>query len=146
MRNWAYDRYNTDLDLGETFADKTYNSLTRYLSRISYAEAHFSAFVAGYKLPFAVAGHFSKLAKHAFPYREIAERCQCGRTKTAAVISEALGPSEKGHTTDTGKNEPYNITIDEPTKRDGDKAVAILLRVVNCHCVLVENRFLDMPI
>jgi len=61
------------------------------------------------------------------------------------VIPEALAPHENDDTADAATKGPYSIMIDESTKMDGYKAVAILLRVVKPQSGLVENRFLDMP-
>ena len=38
------------------------------------------------------------------------------------------------------------LMLDESNKRDKNKGCAVLLRLVNPMCGLVQNRFLDMPI
>eukprot|EP00117_Sycon_ciliatum_P027396 scpid104105/ scgid22265/ len=56
------------------------------------AEAYFVKFVAEHNLSFRSAEHFSKLVKVMFPDSKIAASFACSRTKTAAIINNAMAP------------------------------------------------------
>ncbi|KAI0238969.1 hypothetical protein LSAT2_010280 [Lamellibrachia satsuma] len=76
----------------------------------------------------------------------IASKFACRRTKTAAVVREALAPDEIKKTVQYANEGPVTLMLDESNKRNNDKGCAILLRIVNPVSGLVQNRFLDMSI
>ena len=114
--------------------------------QVAKAEALWATFVSDHNLPFAISDCFSDLARKMFPDSKIAEKFSCRRTKTAAVITEALAPMEAAKTTMLAQQGPCAIMVDESNKLDNDKTCAILLRVINPEMGKVQNRFLDMPI
>ena len=70
----------------------------------------------------------------------------CRRTKTAAVVTEALAPDEMEETVKNANEGPVPLMLDESNKRDNDEWGSVLLRLVNPGYCLFQNRFLDMPI
>ena len=114
--------------------------------QVSYAEALFCALIADHNIPFTVADHLTEVVRKAFPDSQIAQRFQCKRTKTATIVSEVLAPKERHNTIKAAQAGPFSIMVDESNKRNDEKAMAILLRVINPDTGLVQNRFLDMPI
>ena len=97
-------------------------------------------------MPFAVGDHFTELVKKPFPDSQIAQNFQCKRTKTTSIVSEVLAPIERQKTIKAAQEGPFSIMVDESNKRNDDKAMAVLLRVINPTTGLVQNRFLDMPV
>ena len=56
------------------------------------AEARWSMFVSKHNLAFMHSDHATKLFQKMFPDSEIAKAFACGRTKTTAIVKEALTP------------------------------------------------------
>ena len=113
---------------------------------VTKAEVFFSQFIAEHNLPFSVGDHLTKLVKKAFPDSKIAERFQCGHTKTAAIINKALAPHYMEAIIPTARDGPITIMMDESNKRSDDKACAILVKIIDPTTFCVVNRFLDMPV
>ena len=93
-----------------------------------------------HNLPFSVSDCFSDLIPIKF---------SCKRTKTAAIVTEALAPNEQECTIKYAKAGPIAVMVDESNDIQNDKGCAIflrVLRVINTDMVCVQNRFLDMPV
>ena len=56
------------------------------------SEALWAMFVAKHNLPFLASDHANKLFPKMFPDSELAKQFSCGRTKTTAIVKEALAP------------------------------------------------------
>ena len=110
------------------------------------AEALWCKFILEHNLPFSVSDCFSQLASVMFPDSAIASKFACKRTKTAAVITEALAPDEQKRTVQYAQSGPFALTIDESNDMCNEKGCAIVLRVINSDHKCVENRFIDMPV
>ena len=115
-------------------------------NKVAKAEALWSEFVAEHNLPFTVADCFTDIAKQMFPDSQIAKKFSCRRTKTAAIVTEALAPLEAAKTTKFAQDGPCSLMVDESNKIDNDKTCAILLRTINTDLGRVQNRFLDIPV
>ena len=113
---------------------------------VTKAEVLFAQFIAEHNLPFSVGDHLTKLVKKAFPDSKIAERFQCGHTKTAAIINKALAQHYMEAIIPTARDGPITIMMDESNKRSDDKACAILVKMIDPTTFCVVNRFLDMPV
>ena len=114
--------------------------------KVAKAEALWSKFVVEHNLPFSVSDCFSDLVQTMFPDSAIAAKFSCKRTKTAAVVTEALAPSEHECTIKYAKSGPIALMVDESNDIHNDKGCAVVLRVINTDLVCVQNRFLDMPV
>ena len=86
---------------------------------------------------------FSDLVPVMFPDSTIAAKFSCKRTKTAAIVTEALAPNEQECTKKYAKAGPIALMVDDI---HNDKGCAVLLRVINTYMQCVQNRFLDMPV
>ena len=56
------------------------------------AEALRAMFVAKHNIPFLASDHANKLFPKMFPDSELAKQFSCGRTKTTAIVTQALAP------------------------------------------------------
>ena len=114
--------------------------------KVAKAEALWSKFIVEHNLPFSVLDCFSQLAPVMFPDSVIASRFGCRRTKTAAIITEALAPEEHKRTVKYAQAGPIALMVDESNDIHNDKGCAIVLKVINTDMKCVQNRFLDMPV
>ena len=108
------------------------------------AEARWALFTAKHNLSFLSSDHASKLFKVMFPDSQIAKSFASGRTKTAAVITEALAPHFHAKTVSNLSN-PFSILLDESNDRV-DKSCIILVKLLDPQVGNVCTRFLDMPV
>ena len=108
------------------------------------AETLWSLFTAKHNLAFLNSDHANKLFKEMFPDSEIAKKFACGRTKTTAIVKDALAPhfhkKMVNHLSNT-----FSILMDESNDKV-DKSCIILLRVLDSELGDVRTRFLDMPV
>ena len=61
-------------------------------SKVRKAEVQVTNFLIQHNLPLATADHLGPLFKHIFPDSKIAPKYSSGRTKTTAILIEALAP------------------------------------------------------
>lgn len=108
------------------------------------AEARWSLFVAKHNLAFLTSDHATKLFPKMFPDSSIAKRFACGRTKTTAIIKEALAPHFLTKVV-AGMSNPFSIMMDESNDKT-DKSCIILVKFLDYEHGEVCTRFLDMPI
>jgi len=66
---------------------KSFFVTTDLSTNVLTAEVKFAQFVAEHNLPFSVADHFTKLAKHLFPDSDIAGKVHAGRSKLTAKFA-----------------------------------------------------------
>ena len=79
-----------------------------------------------------------------FPDSEIARKFACGRTKTTAIVKEALSPYYHDKAIHNMSN-PFSVLMDESNDKQ-DKSCIILVRVLDAVLGNVKTRFLDMPV
>ena len=92
------------------------------------AEARLAIFVAKHNIPFSVCDHISKLFPKMFPDSAIAKGFASARTKTTAVVKEALGPTVVDAVVSDLKTQAFGIMMDESNDRT-DKSCIILVRM-----------------
>lgn len=97
-----------------------------------------------HNLAFLSCDHATKLFKEMFPDSETAKKFACGRTKTTAIVKEALSPYYHKKVINKLSN-PFSILMDESNDKN-DKSCIILVRVLDSNVGDVRARFLDMPI
>lgn len=79
-----------------------------------------------------------------FPDSEIVRKFSCGRTKTTAIVKEALAP----HFLEKATNSmayPYSLTIDKSNNKT-NKSCIILVQVFDPRLCDVVTRFLYMAV
>ena len=106
------------------------------------AEMKFARFVVEHNLPIAVADHVTKLLPRMFPDSEIAQKFQCSRTKTTALIkmqSQAIVDT----IVDSVKDKPFTLCTDGSNDQS-DKFYPIILRYVD-HSGSVTSSLLQVP-
>ena len=100
-------------------------------------------FVSKHNLAFLTSDHATKLFPKMFPDSEIAKQFACGRTKTTAILKEALSHYLK--VTKESMSNQFSIMMDESNDKI-DKSCIILVRVLDPAVGDVRTRFLDMPV
>jgi hypothetical protein len=108
------------------------------------AETRWSIFVAKHNIAFLASDHATKLFSRMFPDSEIAKKFRCCRTKTTAIIKEAISPHFLRNATGNLSSSPFTLMIDESNDKT-DKSSIILVRVFDLSIGNVCTRFLDMP-
>ena len=108
------------------------------------AEARWATFIAKHNIAFLASDHATKLFRKMFPDSEIAKKFSCGRTKTTAIVKEALAPHFLSKTTEN-MSYPFSLMMDESNDKS-DKSCIILVRVFDPILCDVRTRFLDMPV
>lgn len=110
------------------------------------AEALWAMFIAKHNIPFLASDHANKLFTNMFPDSELAKQFSCGRTKTTAIVTQALAPHFLNKvTSELSLNGPFSILMDESNDKT-DKSCIILVRVFDSSMGDCCTRFLDMPI
>ena len=79
-----------------------------------------------------------------FPDSEIARKFACGRTKTTAIVKEALSPYYQAKAIHNMSN-AFSVLMDESNHKQ-DKSCIILVRGLDAELGNVKTRFLDMPV
>ena len=101
-------------------------------------------FVAKHNLAFLNSEYVSKLFGQMFPDSEIARKFACGRTKTTAIVKEALSPYYHAKAIHNMSNS-FSVLMDESNDKQ-DKSCIILVGVLDAELGNVKTRFLDMPV
>ena len=109
------------------------------------AEARWSFFVAKHNIAFLTSDHAAKLFFKMFPDSLTAKKFACGRTKTTALIKQALAPHYLGKVISNISNNPFSLMMDESNDKT-DKSCITLVRVLDSEKGETCTRFLDMPI
>ena len=111
--------------------------------KVIEAEVRWATFVAKHNLAFLSSDHATKLFSSMFPDSEIAKKFACGRTKTTAIVKQALAPHYTQKVIQNMSN-PFSIMMDESNDKT-DKSCIILVRVLDPEVGDICTRFLDMP-
>jgi len=110
------------------------------------AKVQFGQFVSENNLPFSVADHFTKLTKQLFPGSDIAGKFTSGRMKTTMIVKKALAPRLDVNVVQLCQNHKFSLLTDESNDQDGEKTLAILVKVFNPEIARAVTRFVDIPI
>ena len=108
------------------------------------AETRWAMFVSKHNVAFLSSDHANKLFAKMFPDSEVAKKFACGRTKTTAIVKEALAPHFLKKTIQNMVNH-FSILMDESNDKN-DKSCIILVRVFDSELGDTRTRFLDMPV
>ena len=103
-----------------------------------------ATFVAKHNLAFLASDHANKLFRTMFPDSEVAKKFLCARTKTTAIVKQALAPYFTEKVVSSMSN-PFSLLMDESNDK-ANKSCIILVRVLDSQIEDVRTRFLDMPI
>lgn len=110
--------------------------------KVIKAEVRWATFVAKHNLAFLSSDHATKLFGSMFPDSKIAKKFACGRTKTTAIVKQALAPHFMQKVVQNMSN-PFSVMMDESNDKT-DKSCIILVRVLDPEVGDVRTRFLDM--
>lgn len=136
----------TSLSNQSTITSSLFTAQKSLSEQVTTAEFYYTAFIAEHNLSFATADHFTKLCKVMFPDSKIAESYSCGRTKTQAIIKQAIAPVLNDQVTMACKTSHFSILCDGGNDQDVRKFFAIMVRYWSEHEKQAVTRFLAMPV
>ena len=110
------------------------------------SEIYFVRFIAEHNLPFATADHFTKLCKLMFPDSRVAEAFSCARTKTAALVTHALGPAADSAVTVMCQKQPFTILCDGGNDNFAKKYFCVMVKLWDDGLRRSVVHFLDCPV
>ena len=79
-------------------------------------------------MPFLRADHLSELLTEVFPDSEIAKNINVKRTKTTAIIKNAIGSSQKFILSEKSKKQKFSLMTDESTDIGTKKTSCVVAR------------------
>ncbi|XP_068723559.1 neurofilament heavy polypeptide-like [Montipora capricornis] len=91
------------------------------------SEVLFTSFLVEHNMPLSAADHAGALFKQMFPVSDIASKFSCARTKTTAIMKEALAPLSKEHVIASSRNSPYCFATDGSSDED-EKLFPLMFR------------------
>ena len=94
-------------------------------------EVLWTLFTIEHDLSLNASDHFTKLLPKLCPDSKIARGFRCGRTKTTAILNEALAPDCTQNVVDVLNAQPYSIMVDEATDLGDVKTLLILAPAYN---------------
>ena len=111
----------------ESFAAQHVSDLS---TKIISAEVAMCNFIAQHNLSFSTADHLTDLLPKMFPDSKIVAGYACKRTKTTAIIGDALEPHFLRPVVDATKSLSFSLPCDESNVRgDTEKLLTILVRI-----------------
>ena len=97
------------------------------------AEVLHTNFMAHHNMSFLTAEHLSPLYSNMFPDSKIAKNFNCSRTKTTAILNEAMRPALKCTLVEYMKEQPFALV------NDGTSDCGIKKRNALCACIFDVN-------
>lgn len=119
---------------------------TKLSEKTIQSEVYFTKFVAEHNLSFRTAEHFSKLVKVMFPDSKVASAFSCSRTKTAAIVNNALAPKLNEAVFAACRSSPFTIMCDGGNDDMDRKYFGLMVRYWDDAFEQAVTRFLAMPI
>ena len=112
---------------------------------VTKAEVMVTNFLIQHNLPIATADHLGPLFKEIFPDSSIASSYSCGRTKTSAILNEALAPQCHKYIVEHCKTHPYSVGTDGSNDTGVKKMNPVSVRIFDINrSNTVTNHFFDM--
>ena len=109
------------------------------------AEVMVTNFLVQHNLPIATADHLVLLFKEVFPDSKIAASYASGRTKSSAIINNAIGPQCHTYLVQHCKNHPFSLGIDGGSDTGLEKMNPVTIRIFDINrSKQVESHFYDM--
>lgn len=119
-------------------------SLT-FSKKVIKAEVIVTNFLVQHNLPIATADHLGPLRKEIFPDSSIASSYSCGRTKTSAILNQALAPQCHKYIVEHCKTHPYSVGTDGSNDTMVEKMNLVSIRIFDINrSKTVTNHFFDM--
>ena len=101
-------------------------------------------FIAQHDLPFAVADRLTEVLPQIFPDSKIASGYACKRTKTTAIVCDALDPYLLKPVTEIARSTSFSLLCDESNERGAsEKLLTILLRIYEENTAQIVTRHLE---
>lgn len=99
-------------------------------NKIKKTKINIASYIVEHNIPFLAAEHIPHLIKAVCPESEVAKGLKLGRTKTAGIIKNVIGETEKELLCDVMRNRPFSIIVDESTDTSTIKNLCIVVRTV----------------
>ena len=121
------------------------NEDTTFSRKVTKAEVMVTNFLVQHNLPIATADHLGPLFKEIFPDSSIASSYSCGRTKSSAILNEALAPQCHKYVVEHCKTHPYSVGTDGSNDTGVEKMNPASIRIFDLsRSKTVTNHFFDM--
>ena len=118
------------------------NEDTTFSRKVTKAEVMVTDFLVQYNLLMATADHLGPLLKDIFPDSSIASPYSCGRTKSSAILNEALASQWYKCVTEHRKTHPYSVGTNGSNDTGVKKMNPLTIRIFDLnHSKTVTNYF-----
>lgn len=95
---------------------------------VTDAELLWANFICENNLPISLSDNFTKLVPTMFPDSDVASNFRCGRTKTSAIIQQAIASCEEEKIINSMRTSLFTLLIDESTDITIHRQMIILVR------------------
>ena len=96
---------------------------------VTRAEVVVTNFLIQHNLPLVTSDHLGPLFRSVFPDSDIARQYSCGRTKTCAIVNNAMGPHCHDYVVQHCQEHPFSLGIDGSSDTDVDKMNPMTVRI-----------------
>lgn len=128
-----------------SFFNDNSESSNSLMEKTIRAEVLHTNFMVQHNLSFLTAEHLSPLYAKMFPDSKIARNFKCSRTKTTAILNEAMQPSLKTSLVDYMKKKPFSLVNDGSSDTGIKKMNALCAYIFDVNnCKRVEFKFYNM--
>ena len=132
-------------DVGQQTLAMTWSKSLTVSMQAARAEAVLCNMVVEHNLPFMLMDHLPGLLSHAFPDSKIAKEVKCARTKSTAVVKNAIAPaSRKMMLSKVNLSLAFSLLMDESTDRGVKKREGTLIRYYDECSLKVATGFLGL--
>ena len=108
------------------------------------AELRMAVLTATSNVPMAFHDHLSPTIRKVFPDSKIALKYHSASTKATCILNEAVAPTLISDLLENMRVHPFSISIDGSNDSDLEKMNPITVRIYDCKCNMIVNRFLNM--
>lgn len=118
---------------------------TSHEKKVRKAEVMITNFLIQHNLPLATADHLGPLFREVFPDSKIANSYRSARTKTRAILNEAIGSHCHNQVNEFCKLHPYSVGTDGSSDTGTKKMNPVTVRIFDVNrSKVVTNHFLSM--
>ena len=120
-----------------------FNTDNNFEKKVLNAEVKVTNFIVQHNLPIATADHLGHLFKNIFPDSKIASSYSCAKTKTFAILNEALAPDCHNYIVEHCKTHAYSVGHDGSNDTGVAKMNPVSIRIfyINRSKVVTDHFF-----
>ena len=103
-----------------------------------------TVFLAKHNLPIAISDEFGKLFRSIFRDSNIAIKYQCGKTKSSAILNDALAMDLTSKLIERMKATPFSVATDGSNDTGIEKMNPVTIKIFYVSQHKIRDHFLDM--